>query len=119
MIDRPTILLIDDDASHLKLHSIILGRAGYNALPVMVRKQNVEIPENELVSLTLLDYRLGSGLSAPDVARRLKEVFPSKPILVLSELQWIPDDIAGLVDGFSRKGEPDQLLAKIRTLLST
>ena len=48
-----------------------------------------------------------------------QHAFPEKPLLVLSDMQSMPDDIAPYAAGFARKGEPEQLLAKIRTLVNS
>ena len=61
---------------------------------------------------------MGNSISAPAIARMAQEAFPKRPVLVLSDMQWMPDDIAPYAAGFARKGEPEQLLAKIRTLVN-
>jgi len=114
--ERPTILLIDDDPSHLKLYSWIVDRGGFRPLAALVIGRQLELPTNEPVALTILDYRLGHELKSIDVAKQLIQLFPSKPVLVLSDYQWLPDDIAPYATGFVRKGEPEQLLQQIRAL---
>jgi len=118
MSDPATVLLIDDDPSHLKLYSWIVARGGFRAITALVSGSNVELPRTEPVELTVLDYQIGSQLKSVQVAELLKDVFPSKPLLVLSDMQWLPDDIAPYATAFVRKGEPEQLLMKIQTLIS-
>ncbi|HKR31873.1 MAG TPA: response regulator [Terriglobales bacterium] len=118
MSARPTVLLIDDDPSHLKLYAWILERGGFRPLTLLVNHAALEFPRSEPVDLIVMDYRMGNSISAPAIARMAQEAFPKRPVLVLSDMQWMPDDIAPYAAGFARKGEPEQLLAKIRTLVN-
>ena len=59
----------------------------------------------------------GNGFQAAGTIPR--QVFPSKPVVVLSDLLWMPEDIAPYASGFVRKGEPEQLLTLIESLLRT
>jgi DNA-binding response OmpR family regulator len=112
-----TVLIVDDDPSHLKIYSWVVERGGFRSLPALVRKDAVELPEAEEIDIAVLDYRLGFGLSAVDVARLLRELYPSTPILILSDLYGMPEDIAPYASGFVRKGEPQQLLDTIFSTL--
>jgi DNA-binding response OmpR family regulator len=109
------ILLIDDNPSHLTLYSLILKQAGFHATSVLVDGDGVEFPV-EAVDLVLLDYRLGMA-SSIDVAKKVQSKFPRVPIIVLSDMQWMPDDIAPFATTFVRKGEPEQLLATVASTL--
>ena len=79
--------------------------------------RSVELPDNAHVDAVLLDYRLASELTAVDIAKRLKQVFPAAPVVILSEMPWMPDDIAPHAAAFVHKGEPQQLLDTLRTIL--
>lgn len=68
------------------------------------------------IDLILLDYRLGV-VNSTELAKRLKVHFPATPIVVLSDMQWMPQDIAPYASTFVRKGEPEQLLATIATTI--
>ncbi|MGB7553017.1 MAG: response regulator [Candidatus Korobacteraceae bacterium] len=113
MDKRPTVLIIDDDAAHLKIYTWIVERGGFRAVAILVRRDVLDLPETEHLDVAVLDYRLGIGLSAVDVARRVREIYPATPILVLSDLYGMPDDIEAYASGFVRKGEPQQLLDTI------
>ena len=118
MSARPTVLLIDDDPAHLKLYAWILERGGFRPITLLVNHGRLEFPR-EPVDIVVMDYRMGNSISSPEVARLAQEAFPKKPVLVLSDMQWMPDDIAPYAVGFVRKGEPEQLLAQIQTLVNT
>jgi len=115
MPSASTVLLIDDDPSHLTLYSLILKQAGFHATSILVDGDGVEFPADG-VDLVLLDYRLGMT-SSVDVAKKLQSKFPTVPIVVLSDMQWMPDDIAPFATTFVRKGEPEQLLATVASAL--
>lgn len=110
MDKRPTVLIVDDDAAHLKIYTWIVERGGFRAIAIQVQRDVLDLPETEHLDVVVLDYRLGVGLSAVDVAKRLRELYPTTPILILSDLYGMPDDIASYASGFVRKGEPQQLL---------
>ncbi len=113
MDKRPTVLIVDDDAAHLKIYTWIVERGGFRAVAILVQRDGLDLPKTEHLDIALLDYRLGFGLSAVDVARRVRELYPTTPILVLSDLFGMPEDIAPYASGFVRKGEPQQLLDTI------
>jgi len=113
-----TVLIVDDNPSHLKLYAWILERGGFHCLPVLVQNQMVAIPGEERFDLALLDYRLGNGVSAAETAQQLKALHPSLPIVILSDMLWMPEDVAPYAVAFVRKGEPEQLLETISSAIS-
>ncbi|MGC1424847.1 MAG: hypothetical protein WA815_21000 [Terracidiphilus sp.] len=110
---HPKVLILDDDPMHLEIYGLLIKQAGYEALPTLVRFAGTEIPREECLGLVLLDYRLNSMKTSPDFAREIRALYPSVPIIVLSDLWSLPTDIAPLVNGFVRKGEPAKLLEMI------
>ena len=113
----PSVLIVDDDPSHLKIYSWIIERGGYRTVSVLAWSQPLEIPEGEAVDLVLLDYRLGESLSAPDVADQIRTAFPAAPILVLSDMMYMPEDMEKHATAFVRKGHPEQLLQTVDSFL--
>lgn len=113
-----TVLIIDDDSLHLTIYTWILEREGYKCRTSLVGSSSVELPVNDSVDLVLLDYRLSSSLLAIDVAEQVKSAFPSAPIVVLSELQWMPEDIRTHASAFVNKGDPHLLLQTITSVLA-
>jgi two-component system alkaline phosphatase synthesis response regulator PhoP len=96
-----SILIIDDDPAHLKLYSWIVQRAGYKPQTALVGHASVDLPKSATVDAVLLDYRLDSTLTAVDVAKLVKTTFPDAPVIVLSALDWMPDDIAPFAAAFA------------------
>ena len=110
---RHTVLVIDDNEQHLKIYCWMLQRSGYECIPALVDSTSVQLPTSRTICLVLLDYRLNSSLTAADVAEQLKAGFPSAPIVILSELPWMPDDAQGYARAFVNKGEPERLLETV------
>jgi DNA-binding NtrC family response regulator len=109
----PRILIIDDEPAHLKLYSWILQREGFLTTTALVERSGIELPPaQEEFDLTLLDYRL-QGIKAVDVAKKIRALWPEMRIVVLSDMMWIPDDMAPVANGFIRKGEPQLLVEKL------
>ena len=105
--------------THLKIYGWIVEAAGYRALPAEVQFAGIDFPEDS-ADLVLLDYRLGGrNIKAVQVAKLIKSSLPDVPIIVLSEEVYLPDDIAPLVQGFVRKGDPAKLVDRLKQLLCT
>ena len=117
MANNRTVLIVDDDPSHLKLYSWVLERGGFQPVTALVDGDAFSIPDGQPIDAAVLDYRLGPRLTAVDVAKRLRDGSPAMPILVLSDLPWMPDDVAPYASGFVRKGEPQQLIEMIGALV--
>jgi DNA-binding response OmpR family regulator len=116
-VQERTILIVDDDQLHLTLYTWILQGEGYKCRTALVTNTSVDLPTDADLDLVLLDYRLSSSLSASDVVRQLKNTFSSVPIIVLSELPWMPDDMRGHAVDFVNKGDPKRLIETITAIL--
>lgn len=116
---RPTILVLDDDPSHLKIYSWIVEQAQCRALTVQVRSSSLDLPVGESVDLILMDYRYSSSLTATDIVTAVKVAFPGVPIAVLSELYGMPTDMKPHAMAFIRKGEPQELVNRLKEFRET
>lgn len=108
-------MIVDDDPSHLQLYGWIIERGGFGVHPVLATGNVASLPLVD-ADLAVLDYKLGP-LRSPDVARRWLDQCPNRPIIVLSDGPWLPDEFAGITKSFIRKGEPQQLIDTIASLL--
>lgn len=117
-VSAPHVLVIDDSADHLRLFSRILTKAGYRCSTALVGSRSVDLTTAGHVDVVTLDYRLQSTLRAVDVANLVREFHPEAPIIVLSELEWMPDDMKPFAFAFVRKGEPEELLHTLEEALA-
>lgn len=114
---HPKVLIVDDDPMHLEIYSLLIGQAGYESLPTLVKFSGTDLPRDGSIGLALLDYRLNSIKTSPQYAQEIRALYPTIPIIVLSDLWSLPADIAPFVTGFVRKGEPGKLLEAITRYL--
>jgi CheY-like chemotaxis protein len=116
MPEKASILIVDDDPTHQRVYGWIVEAAGYRALLAEVKFGGVTLPE-EPADAVLLDYRLGSRITAVDAAKLIHLRLPDAPVIVLSDALALPEDIAPLVQGFVRKGDPARLVEMLHELL--
>jgi len=117
MIPGRKILIIDDDPSDLDTYGKLLQHAGFESLPVLVRFSGPDpFPETK-VDLVLLDYRLNSVKTAPEIAQDIRMKYPEAGIVLLSDLWSAPSDVAPFISAFVRKGEPTRLVQVLRSYL--
>lgn len=109
------VLFLDDDPQHLKLYQWVIERGPFTVIPVLVSGVPWELPK-DAPDVVALDYRLQGSRSAVDIAQQLNAKYPETPILVLSELEWLPQDIAPFSAAFVKKGEPERLISTLLQL---
>jgi DNA-binding NtrC family response regulator len=119
MPSQPNVLIIDDDPLHLKIYSWILEREGYKCRTALVGSTSVDLPDDPDIHLVLLDYRLTSSLRATDVAEQARKTYPDAPIVVLSEMPWMPDDIRPHAIAFVNKGNAKLLIDTVAQVLTS
>ena len=115
---KPTVLILDDDPVHLKIYGWVVDRGNFRALTALARNGTADLPADEHVDVVVLDYRLGSSVTAKNLLPAIHDAFPNAPVVILSELEWMPADVKEDAAHFVRKGEPEELLEVLRTLTS-
>lgn len=115
MDGRTTVLIIDDDPTHLRIYGWIVGAAGYEALAALVTGAEIQYPEGP-VDIVVMDYRLSGQITAVEAAQATQARYPGAPIIVLSDMYDLPADIAPYAKAFVRKGEPAKLVETLANL---
>lgn len=115
MDGRTSVLIIDDDPTHLRIYGWIIGAAGYEAKPALVTGKQIAYPEGS-VDVVVMDYRLSGQLTAVEAAEETQRRYPEAPIIVLSDMYDLPADIAPYSRAFVRKGEPAKLVETLASL---
>jgi DNA-binding NtrC family response regulator len=115
---QASVLVVDDDPVHLRIYGWIMNAAGFRAVPAQVLSNGVCLPDDDTFDVVVLDYRLTGTLTAVEAAQQIQRKYPAAPIIILSDMFDLPDDIAPYASRFVRKGEPERLIASISSLLS-
>jgi len=116
-VPKSLILCIDDEALGLQIRKAVLERAGYRVMTAMDGPTGLGIFAQEAVDAVVLDYAMPT-MSGADVAREMRRMRKSVPILLLSAYVNLPAEVMGMVNLTILKGDgPEVLLAKVRELL--
>ena len=118
MQNQPLILCVDDEAVGLRIRSMLLERAGYRVLSAPDGPSGLSLLEAHPVEAVILDYSM-PGMDGDEVARLMRAMRPSLPILLLSAYVGLPADATANVSLYMTKGEgAPALLANLKRLFS-
>src|SRR5690348_5627657 len=114
-----TMLCIDDEPLSLELRCKVLEKAGYRVLVGASPQEGIRLFASQRVDLVVLDYWM-PDLKGTAVAKRLKNIKPKVPVVMLSGYRPIFDEGVGLADVWLLKGEtkPEDLLAAVSELVN-
>ena len=110
MSTKPGVLIVDDDPAHLEIYGMVVQRAGFEPITLLVRFSGVDSLPDARIGLVLLDYRLNSIKTAPEIAQEIRAKYPDAPIILLTDLWSLPADVGPFIAQFVRKGDPAKLL---------
>lgn len=111
------ILCVDDEPNSLVLRKLVLEKAGYRVLPASSATQALEVFSREKVDLVLSDQLMPGG-TGTELAKKIKNVSPDLPVIVISGVNEVPPD-ADSADMFMSKVEgPQAMCEKISSLLN-
>jgi len=113
-----TILCVDDEQTALQLRQSLLESAGYKVLAAKSGRQGIKLFTSEPVHAAIVDYWM-SDMNGLQVARQIRNLNRSVPIIILSAYGELLDESLGLADVWIRKGEesPEYLLERLEQLL--
>jgi DNA-binding response OmpR family regulator len=119
----PEILVIDDDATQLSVREAVLRAAGFSVLSADSSERALEFLLDEAATLGLrvivTDHVL-PGANGDAFVRRLRELKPSVPVLVISGMDEAEPEYSGLQVTFLHKPcPPEDLIAHVRAALET
>jgi two-component system alkaline phosphatase synthesis response regulator PhoP len=119
-MDRPQILLVEDDATISDLVAYNLRRAGYEVRQETNGRAGLQAALGAGIDLVLLDLML-PGLDGFTVARELKRRRPALPLMMLTALgereQLLKGFEAGADDYVTKPFDMDVLVARIQAQL--
>ena len=112
------VLCVDDEAVGLGIRKILLERAGYRVLIAADGASGLELFAAHPVDAVVLDYAM-PGMHGGHVARKMRQIKPEVPILLLSAYLDLPAEVTSLADLYMTKGEgAPALLDNLDNLLS-
>ncbi|HEY4661388.1 MAG TPA: response regulator [Terriglobales bacterium] len=114
-----TVLCIDDEQTALQLRQNLLESAGYRVLAAKSGALGIKSFKSESVDAVILDYWM-ADMNGLQVAREIRKINPSIPIIILSAYGELLDESLGIADLWIRKGEedPQYLLNRLEQLLN-
>jgi len=116
---RPTVLVIDDDATLNRLMSSQLRAEGYNPVSAYRWAEAEQLLTKMEPDLVLLDIKLPDG----DGMNKLAELGENCPVLILTAFGAIDQAVTaiknGAVDYLTKPVDPDALLLAIKRTLAT
>ncbi len=115
-----TVLCIDDEQTALQLRQTVLESAGYKVLTAKSGALGIQAFKSAPVNAVILDYWM-ADMNGMQVAREIRKLNPSMPIIILSAYGELLDESLGIADIWIRKGEedPQYLLARLDELLKS
>ncbi len=119
MRPKKTILCVDDNEQVLSVRKFLLETRGYRVLAVQTAEEALEMAERALpgsLDLLLCDLVLPQ-MDGNEVVRRVKEIHPALPTMLISGTVT-SFDRAATADVFLPKGasSPSEMLERIRVL---
>ena len=120
--DKPTLLLVDDEATNLQVLRQIL-QDDYRLLYAKDGEKALELAQNNPVALILLDIMM-PAMTGYEVCRQLKAMpaTASIPVIFVTALCDVKDEAdgfdAGAVDYITKPVSPPIVRARVRTHLS-
>jgi CheY-like chemotaxis protein len=112
----PTILAVDDNRIALMSRRLLLESAGYTVVVASDAAEAVDIVHRQAVDLVLMDYYLPSG-NGSEARREMKIAQPAMPILVLSGVTELPEDLSNVDLFLSKLDGPEHLIATLRKFI--
>ena len=119
-MNKPSILVVDDDPRLIRLVREILIAAGYEVMVTSKGDHAIEKIAVEQPDLVLLDIILGEDIDGCQVARQIRE-FSEVPIIMLTARVTESDKLAGFEAGaddyITKPFNSKELVARVRAVL--
>jgi two-component system response regulator GlrR len=117
---RDRLLLVDDDASQLKLMSIRLEAEGFGVHTVESAESALQALRNHPFELVITDLRM-SGASGLDLFEQIRHFYPGLPVIIMSAQGTIPEAVSatqmGVFEFLTKPIDKNVLLSTIRAAL--
>lgn len=102
MSRQTRVLLVDDNAQYLALRRILLQAFGFEVTAETSPRQALRRYQLQPFDIALLDFQMPE-MNGAELACELKGVRPEVPIVIISGLDRLPDDVPAGYDAFFPK----------------
>jgi two-component system, response regulator PdtaR len=117
-VNKPVILVVDDEQNALLLRKLVLQKKGYEVITAGSAHEALQIAASRTDLDMVITDHLMPGVTGAELARQIKSKFPKTHVLLLSGVNEIPPG-AEVADIFLSKVEgPDNFCTKVAALLS-
>ncbi|MCB1843991.1 MAG: response regulator, partial [Halioglobus sp.] len=114
------LLLVDDDASLLRLLSIRFEAEGFAVDTAASAEQALQNLRNAPADLVITDLRM-EGASGLELFEQVRHFHPGLPVIIMSAQGTIPEAVAatqkGVFEFLTKPVDKDQMLSTIRAAL--
>lgn len=114
--DKKKVLCADDEINELAARKMVFESAGFEVFTARNGAQALDLFRAEPVDAVVLDYFM-PGMNGLSVAREMKRLRPSVPIIVLSGFASLPGETIGLVDSWLQKRDVEALVQELERLI--
>lgn len=104
------ILCVDDEETPLTLRKLVLQKHGYHVMTANSAGMAIEMLDSSHVDLVLSDQLMPGG-TGTELAQKIKRTRPELPVVPLSGVNEIPQDV-DFADSFISKAEGPQALCE-------
>ena len=115
-----SLLLVDDDASLLKLLGIRLEAEGYEVKTAESAEEALQSLRNNPVELVITDLRM-EGASGLELFEQIRHFYPGLPVIIMSAQATIPEAVSatqmGVFEFLTKPVDKTQLLETVRSAL--
>jgi CheY-like chemotaxis protein len=119
MMNSAVILVVDDERNALEIRKLVLEGAGYSVIATTESSEAIRVVESQNIDLVISDHLLIGHTTGADLARQIKRIRPTLPVMLFSGVNDLPEG-AENADFFVSKTEgPAALLEKVAAALAT
>src|SRR6266542_3512608 len=120
-MEKPTVLIVDDEANIRRALRMVLDPEGYAVLEAESAEKALEILAAEPVDLAVFDVRL-PGMDGLTLLSRARELWRDLPVIVISGHAETPDVVEamkrGALDFFSKPVDRDRVVVSVKNALA-
>lgn len=119
MPKRPKILCVDDQVENLRVRAMLLEQFGCDVVQVQDYRGALREVTDDSIDLVVIDYHLAGGETGDTIARDVRVMHPTLPLVMLTGDTRLPVRASECVDAVLVKGasNPRALLDLIEKLV--